>query len=200
MLGPATGGGLAWPGAGRSRCFRCAAHFGMLLRGRKSTSSSSPTQRELVVKCPNPLQPAAVPCRASIPLEKGRESRTKWPQAFGLTCTTPCCAPLRGRSIPVARAPSAGCPMAPSASPQSHWCQQYGFISTSTRALSQRLATCPHVTVCKKKSKKALLLYLHCTQVSTVQKICRCKYVLPSLTSPPFLIYVISIFLPCTVN
>lgn len=33
-----------------------------------------------------------------------------------------------------------------------------------------------------------------------VQKTCRCKYVPPSLTSPPFLIYVISIFLPCTVN
>lgn len=33
-----------------------------------------------------------------------------------------------------------------------------------------------------------------------VQKTCRCKYVPPSLASPPFLIYVISIFLPCTVN
>lgn len=33
-----------------------------------------------------------------------------------------------------------------------------------------------------------------------VQKTCRCKYVPPSLTSPSFLIYVISIFLPCTVN
>lgn len=106
---------------------------------------------------------------------------------------------FRAGASPAARAPSAGCPVAPSSSPRSHRCHQHGFVST--RAPSQRLATRPHVTVCKKKkNQKALLLYLHCTQVSTVQKICRCKYVLPSLTSPPFLIYVISIFLPCTVN
>lgn len=64
-----------------------------------------------------------------------------------------------------------------------------------------RLAAEPFKKEKKNREKNPiLLLYLHCTQVSAVQKICRCKYVLPSLTSPPFLIYVISIFLPCTVN
>lgn len=172
----------------------------MLLGGRKPTSSSSPTLRESVVKCPNPLQPAAVPCRASIPPERGRESSTKWPQAFGLTRTTPRCAPLQGRSIPSSACPECRVPcgskfqptepLVPSAWLRFHQSPVAAFGYTSPRHSLQK----------KKKNQKALLLYLHCTQVSTVQKICRCKYVLPSLTSPPFLIYVISIFLPCTVN
>lgn len=43
-----------------------------------------------------------------------------------------------------------------------------------------------------------VLFTLHPSSVA--QKTCRCKYVPPSLTSPPFLIYVISVSLPCAVN
>lgn len=134
------------------------------------------------------------------PPKRGRESGTKWPQAFGLT-PPPHTVPRWGRSIPAAvprvlaalwlRVPARRAIGANSMA---------SFLQPPESCRSVWLHVPTSQSAKKKKSKKALLLYLHCTQVSTVQKICRCKCVLPSLTSPPFLIYVISIFLPCTVN
>lgn len=131
----------------------------MLLGGRKPTSSSSPTLRESVVKCPNPLQPAAVPCRASIPPERGRESSTKWPQAFGLTRTTPRCAPFQGRSIPSSTCPECRVPcgskfqptepLVPSAWLRFHQSPVAAFGYTSPRHSLQK----------KKKSKSPLTLF-----------------------------------------